>query len=497
MANRRKLKRNIQKFVGFTIILLIIVLTGGIFFLKKFYNQNKPISTEWVNTYYQYLTKNINDDISKINISFYDLNNQDPVMITEYQKDNLNYTSLYHIENKNVKLIEESTGIIEPLYNIKENSYDYYYHTSTVDSDTYIKINDLINQEGDTYQYQKNDKDSVIDINGNEISILKFDQELIKIEKELNKIEYEPSSSQKELKKKLENYKNGYNSNQELITDKNKELVNEKINMINSKKEDMQKALHEIKQKEEEKKKQEEEAKKKEDEKKKEESKYATSVAVLNYHFFYDKKTEKCDETICIDIENFEKQLKYLKDNGYKTLTINEFKQWMYKEIELPKKSVLITIDDGAMGTSKINGNKLIPLLEKYQVHATLFLITGWWDVQNYQSNYLDVESHSHLMHEEGVCSNKSRGAKMLCSTKEEIKADLEKSIQELDSNTAFCFPFYLSDNKSIEVLKELNFKIAFVGGDEKATRNSNKYKIPRYVIYKNTSLNSFKNMIS
>ena len=40
------------------------------------------------------------------------------------------------------------------------------------------------------------------------------------------------------------------------------------------------------------------------------------------------------------------------------------------------KKSVLITIDDGALGTGIQNGNKLIPILEEYKMHATLFLIT-------------------------------------------------------------------------------------------------------------------------
>ena len=223
----------------------------------------------------------------------------------------------------------------------------------------------------------------------------------------------------------------------------------------------------------------------------------ATEIAVLNYHFFYDKKTEKCNESICLDISNFEKQLNYLKENNYKTLTIEEYRSWLYEEIDLPEKSVLLTIDDGAMGTSKINGNKLIPLLEKYEINATLFLITGWWKKENYQSKYLDIQSHTYLMHDENQCSNKNRGAEMLCSTKEQILNDLKKSLNYVDNNTSFCFPFYLYDNKSIESLKELDFKLAFIGGNKKTTQKNDKYKLPRYIIYKNTSLNSFISMIN
>jgi len=219
-------------------------------------------------------------------------------------------------------------------------------------------------------------------------------------------------------------------------------------------------------------------------------------VAVLNYHFFYSDG-EPCNESICLNTTNFEEQLKYLKDNGYKTLTMDEFVRWMYGEIEIPEKSVLLTIDDGAMGTGAHNGNKLIPLLEKYETHATLFLITGWWHINNYQSEYLDVESHTYDMHTEGLCSGFTRGAQLLCSSYDQVIADLQKSIAITGSKNAFCYPFYAYNEAAIQAVKEVGFKVAFAGGGYKATRNSNKYAIPRYPIYKTTSLSTFINYIS
>jgi len=219
-------------------------------------------------------------------------------------------------------------------------------------------------------------------------------------------------------------------------------------------------------------------------------------IAVLNYHFFYSPG-EHCGQGICLNTNKFEEQLKYLKDNGYKTLTMDEFVDWMYGRIELPKKSVLLTIDDGAMGTGTHNGNKLIPLLEKYQAHATLFLITGWWDINNYKSDYLEIESHTFDMHTEGVCSGVARGAKMLCLDYATALADLKKSISITGSSDAFCYPFYAYNDNAINMVKEAGFKVAFAGGGYKATRNSNKYAIPRYPIYDSTSLSTFINYIS
>ena len=217
-------------------------------------------------------------------------------------------------------------------------------------------------------------------------------------------------------------------------------------------------------------------------------------IAVLNYHFFYDTSLgEICNESICLDVSNFRQQLDYLKNNGYKTLKMSEFKQWMYGEIELPEKSVLITVDDGALGTGKHNGNKLIPILEEYNMNATLFLISGWWDIENYRSKNLDIQSHTNDMHQYGTCGK----GQLVCATKEQALEDLRKSLQIIGNNDSFCYPFYSYSNVAIEAVKEAGFKIAFAGGSVKAKRSSNKFAIPRYPIYKNTTLDQFIKMVS
>lgn len=221
-------------------------------------------------------------------------------------------------------------------------------------------------------------------------------------------------------------------------------------------------------------------------------------VAVLNYHFFYDSSIgEVCNESICEDVKDFKEQLNYLRDNGFTTLTIEQFKSWMYNESPIPEKSVLITIDDGAMGTGLHNGNKLIPILEEYKMHATLFLITGWWDINNYKSDYLDIESHTNDMHTGNLCQNQTRGAQLLCSSNDDVMNDLKKSIEITSSNTAFCFPFYAYNETAIKQVQESGFKLAFIGGSYKATQNTNKYKIPRYPIQKTDSITKFANIVN
>jgi len=220
----------------------------------------------------------------------------------------------------------------------------------------------------------------------------------------------------------------------------------------------------------------------------------ATNIGVLNYHFFYDPSLgESCNETICLKTSKFEEQLQYLKSNNFYTATMNDMSLWMAKKIRLPKKTTVLTVDDGAMGTGFDNGNKLIPLLEKYDLHATLFLITAWWQESNYISPNLEVQSHGHDIHDFTQAVHP-----VFKMTKEQLLNDFATSINALGGEkTAFCYPFYAQNNTVVEAVRESGFKIAFVGGNVKANQNNNPYLINRYVILSNISMNQFINMVN
>lgn len=216
----------------------------------------------------------------------------------------------------------------------------------------------------------------------------------------------------------------------------------------------------------------------------------ATDIGVLNYHFFYSSaKGESCNEIICLDTARFEEQLKYLKDNNFYTATMKDMSLWMEKKIRLPKKTAVITVDDGAMGTGTHNGNKLNPLLEKYDLHGTLFLITAWWPKENYISPNLEIQSHGNDIH------NYTNEA--LYKTKDQLLSDFTTSAKLLGDNTAFCYPYYAHNDTVRSAVKESGYKIAFVGGNTKANQNNDPYQIRRYVIYSYTTLNQFINMVN
>lgn len=219
-----------------------------------------------------------------------------------------------------------------------------------------------------------------------------------------------------------------------------------------------------------------------------------SGVAVLNYHFFFDETESserlECTHSICISKSLFSNHLKYIKDNNVFSLTMNEFEMYINHEINLPK-SVLITIDDG--WRSELG----VKLLEEYELNATVFLITSWFDEIKFlnDSSYVEYHSHGDKLHDQGVCPGGQGGA-IKCLNRIKLLEDLALSRKKLNGSTAFCYPFYEYNGYSINILKEAGFTLAFAGGFKKATPNTDKFQIPRYVIYRNTSVEQLKTYI-
>jgi Predicted xylanase/chitin deacetylase len=215
---------------------------------------------------------------------------------------------------------------------------------------------------------------------------------------------------------------------------------------------------------------------------------YAKEMAVLNYHFFEEDNKSNCGEIICIKKKNFEKHIKYLSDNKYYTVSMNEFEMFMDKKIRLPKNSVLITVDDGALGTDTI----LPEIIEKYNMKASLFVITGFNDPKKFTSKSIELHSHTDAMHNQGDCPG-GQGGGIKCLPEAKVLADLQKTRDLMNNTTAFAYPFYEYNDRAIELLKKAGFTMAFIGSSKKAVPGTNKMLIPRYPILSTTTVEDIK----
>lgn len=116
-----------------------------------------------------------------------------------------------------------------------------------------------------------------------------------------------------------------------------------------------------------------------------------------------------------VEQEEFEKDLIFLAKNEYQTITADALLAHVRRESLAPKRSIVLTFDDGAVNLYKI----AFPLLKKYRMPAVAFIATGlhedivegktqptyyqslrlcnWGEIlEMHDSGYVDFQSHTH-----------------------------------------------------------------------------------------------------
>jgi len=109
------------------------------------------------------------------------------------------------------------------------------------------------------------------------------------------------------------------------------------------------------------------------------------SIPILMYHHILPKSS-----FITSSVAEFEKQMKFLSEKGYKTLTSKEFLEYKKGNLKI-KKGVFITFDDGW----RDNFIYAYPILKKYNLKATCFLVTEWIEKASEKNSNFKPLSHN------------------------------------------------------------------------------------------------------
>ena len=168
-------------------------------------------------------------------------------------------------------------------------------------------------------------------------------------------------------------------------------------------------------------------------------------VPILSYHHF----AEDCKSNLCMPVRTFQEHLRYLKENRYSVITMGELIGFLKYRHAIPKRSVVITIDDGYSSAYHI----AYPILKQYGFTAVLFIYTeyigvsesaiNWDQLREMKANGFEVGSHT-LSHVDLTKKRVDESHQAyLKRVREELMVSKQIIDKELQQNTmSLAYPF-------------------------------------------------------
>jgi len=199
--------------------------------------------------------------------------------------------------------------------------------------------------------------------------------------------------------------------------------------------------------------------------------------------------------------EDFEAQLRYLRDHKYHSLTFEQWRVASDRRQPLASRSVMLTFDDGYQDFP----DYAMPLLSKYGFHATMFIVTDligasnvwdegldesialmdWPTIRELRSRGLELGSHT-SRHLPLVSLSAADLTRDLCRSRLSFHENLEMTVRSV------CYPFGLHDATVLSMAGGCGFHYGVTTNEWQASFGDDLLSLPRLEMRGTDTLTDF-----
>ncbi|MBR2452473.1 MAG: polysaccharide deacetylase family protein [Clostridia bacterium] len=229
-------------------------------------------------------------------------------------------------------------------------------------------------------------------------------------------------------------------------------------------------------------------------------------VPIIMYHSIL--RSSHSGSEYIISEADFERDLKFLKKQGYTPIVMQDLIDFVDGKGTLPEKPIILTFDDGYFN----NCSYAFPLLKKYDCKAVISIIgyytdlytetpdenpayshLTWKDIKEMiASGNVEFQNHSYNLHtiDKGRNGTKKKKGESLADYKAVLTSDLGKLQDAFKNNvgftpTTFTYPFGSVSNDSFDIIQEMGFRasLSCESGMNHIGKNSDDlYMLKRYL---------------
>lgn len=196
-------------------------------------------------------------------------------------------------------------------------------------------------------------------------------------------------------------------------------------------------------------------------------------VPILAYH-----QVNSLPEIYSLDADEFDQQMRYLAEHGYTAISLSELFASTQGGCKLPSRPVVITFDDGY----EDNYLTALPLMEKYGMKGTVFVIAGqvgqteyvtWEQLIELQQRGMEIGSHTYSHVALNEISPPEQLAELVRS-KQVLEANLGQSVDFL------AYPYGQYDSATVAAVQQAGYTGACTGRPGLGTTSGDVYQLNR-----------------
>lgn len=228
-----------------------------------------------------------------------------------------------------------------------------------------------------------------------------------------------------------------------------------------------------------------------------------TRVPIIMYHSISSDESRLGEYVITP--QQFESDLIYLKQQGFEPVFVNELIMHINYGYKLPKKPIIITLDDGHLNAL----TKALPICKRQGFKMTVCCVAKWAQAaaeeaqpdEDYsycdaadicrlrESGICEIACHSYDMHSlegrKGVLKKDDESEELYTSR---LISDISKAQSFFDENCAFrpnvyCYPYGFNDELSAKIVRACAFQASLSAeeGINIITDESSLYGLKRF----------------
>ncbi|MES0488744.1 MAG: polysaccharide deacetylase family protein [Leptospirales bacterium] len=220
-------------------------------------------------------------------------------------------------------------------------------------------------------------------------------------------------------------------------------------------------------------------------------------VPVLAYHqIVSDKWAAQRNNPYVLGVGNFKKQIQWLKEEGYTTITLKTLNEFIAGEKAVyPEKPVVITFDDGTKGFTRYAND----ILKNAGFKAALFIFPNAMGKDKNYLNWAELEKIKKEGHE-----IEAHGYTHPLLTRMSLKQQLEefKKAKSAIKNKLgvdakwMAYPFGVYNEHTVKALEDTGYTGAFTVYEGDNRQGQNSFFLNRYLVLHGQTMQTFSKKI-